>query len=266
MLHICSRMLGAGCVTIHPTLEHAAEAWCALLQATVPSWAPSDAPFVWDTTATSVTLGWPEPASNGGNVTGYEVRACSDVAAQRRHKSCLGLDSAAAVGAQLHMRERHSLYDPALAMCHQHVCFLPLARWRWTTAAASATWRVQRSGSARWRACAAASCTSEGPGFGWALVFVGGQAVRLTGPWSGSLAGGAVLPTSCLPLALPSCRFRVRAENEAGRSLWSPLGEGRTSAVPPGPCGPPSVLGTSQTSLTLRWEVGCLGAPPAGRD
>ncbi len=45
------------------------------MQATVPSWAASDAPFVWDTTATSVTLGWPEPASNGGNVTGYEVRS-----------------------------------------------------------------------------------------------------------------------------------------------------------------------------------------------
>lgn len=58
------------------------------LQATVPSWAPSDAPFVWDTTATSVTLGWPEPASNGGNVTGYEVRACSDVAAECRHNLC----------------------------------------------------------------------------------------------------------------------------------------------------------------------------------
>lgn len=43
--------------------------------ATVPSWSPSDAPFVWDTTATSVTLGWPEPAANGGTVTGYEVRA-----------------------------------------------------------------------------------------------------------------------------------------------------------------------------------------------
>ncbi len=56
-----------------------------------------------------------------------------------------------------------------------------------------------------------------------------------------------------------ACRFRVRAENEAGRSLWSPLGEGRTSAVPPGPCGPPSVLGASQTSLTLRWEVGGQG-------
>lgn len=42
-------------------------------QATVPSWSPSDAPFVWDTTASSVTLGWPEPASNGGNVTSYEV-------------------------------------------------------------------------------------------------------------------------------------------------------------------------------------------------
>lgn len=51
------------------------------LQATVPSWAPSDAPFVWDTTATSVTLGWPEPASNGDNVTGYEVRAVSGCAA-----------------------------------------------------------------------------------------------------------------------------------------------------------------------------------------
>lgn len=43
-------------------------------QATVPCWAPCDAPFVWDTTAASVTLGWPEPASNGGNVVGYEVR------------------------------------------------------------------------------------------------------------------------------------------------------------------------------------------------
>lgn len=43
--------------------------------ATVPSWSPSDAPFVWDTTTTSVTLGWPEPAANGGTVTGYEVRA-----------------------------------------------------------------------------------------------------------------------------------------------------------------------------------------------
>lgn len=47
-------------------------------QATVPTWAVSDAPFVWDTTATSVSLGWPEPASNGGIVTGYEVSAaCS---------------------------------------------------------------------------------------------------------------------------------------------------------------------------------------------
>ena len=42
-------------------------------QATVPSWAPSDAPFVWDTSSSSVTLGWPEPAGNGGMVTGYEV-------------------------------------------------------------------------------------------------------------------------------------------------------------------------------------------------
>lgn len=52
-------------------------AWSPLLvcytQATVPSWAPSDTPFVWDTTSSSVTLGWPEPASNGGNVVGYEV-------------------------------------------------------------------------------------------------------------------------------------------------------------------------------------------------
>lgn len=122
-------------------------------QATVPSWAPSDAPFVWDTTATSVTLGWPEPASNGGNVTGYEVEM--DDGSGFRH--------------------------------------------------------VARA--------AERQCTVEG------------------------LRSGILY------------KFRVRAENEAGRSLWSPLGEGRTSAVPPGPCGPPSVLGTSQTSLTLRWEA-----------
>jgi hypothetical protein len=54
-------------------------------QATVPSWAPSDAPFVWDTTATSVTLGWPEPASNGGNVTGYEVRGRNNRGLQQRY-------------------------------------------------------------------------------------------------------------------------------------------------------------------------------------
>ena len=54
-----------------------ASAWSPLAvfytQATVPSWAPSDAPFVWDTSSSSVTLGWPEPAGNGGMVTGYEV-------------------------------------------------------------------------------------------------------------------------------------------------------------------------------------------------
>ena len=47
----------------------------------------------------------------------------------------------------------------------------------------------------------------------------------------------------------------MRAENEAGRSLWSPLGEGRTAAVPPALCFAPSLLGSSQTSLTVRWEV-----------
>ena len=45
-------------------------------QAAVPSWALSDAPFVCDTTAASVVLGWPEPNSNGGAVTGYEAGCC----------------------------------------------------------------------------------------------------------------------------------------------------------------------------------------------
>jgi hypothetical protein len=58
-------------------LVQGASAWSPLAvfytQATVPSWAPSDAPFVWDTSSSSVTLGWPEPAGNGGTVTGYEV-------------------------------------------------------------------------------------------------------------------------------------------------------------------------------------------------
>ena len=62
----------------HPPLQ-GESAWSPLgvfyTQATVPSWAPSDAPFVWDTTASSITLGWPEPAANGGTVTGYEVWA-----------------------------------------------------------------------------------------------------------------------------------------------------------------------------------------------
>jgi hypothetical protein len=62
----------------HPAcLVQGASAWSPLAvfytQATVPSWGPSDAPFVWDTSSSSVTLGWPEPAGNVGMVTGYEV-------------------------------------------------------------------------------------------------------------------------------------------------------------------------------------------------
>jgi hypothetical protein len=60
---------------------------------------------------------------------------------------------------------------------------------------------------------------------------------------------------------LAGCRFRVRAENEAGRSLWSPLGEGRTAAVAPASCSAPVVLGTSQTSLTVRWQASDSVAP-----
>lgn len=63
---------------------------------------------------------------------------------------------------------------------------------------------------------------------------------------------------ACCAHAIP-CRFRVRAENEAGRSLWSPLGEGRTAAVPPGPCGTPALMGSSQTSLSIRWEASAAG-------
>jgi hypothetical protein len=65
---------------------------------------------------------------------------------------------------------------------------------------------------------------------------------------------------------LACCRFRVRAENEAGRSLWSPLGEGRTAAVAPASCSAPVVLGTSQTSLTVRWQAsdGVAPGPCAG--
>lgn len=74
-------------------------------------------------------------------------------------------------------------------------------------------------------------------------------------------ASCTVPPHASSPCALfallppPRCRFRVRAENEAGRSLWSPLGEGRTAAVAPSACGAPTVLGVSKTSLTVRWEV-----------
>ena len=53
-------------------------------QATVASWAPSDAPFVYDTSSTSVTLGWPEPAANGGTVSSYEVCAVGGAAGWER--------------------------------------------------------------------------------------------------------------------------------------------------------------------------------------
>lgn len=56
----------------------------------------------------------------------------------------------------------------------------------------------------------------------------------------------------------------MRAENEAGRSLWSPLGEGRTAAVAPGPCGGPTVLGSSHTSLSIRWQVSMQGLDTCG--
>ncbi|KAL4434999.1 hypothetical protein ABPG77_003824 [Micractinium sp. CCAP 211/92] len=144
------------CVRVKAANSEGESAWSPLgvfyTSATVPSWSPSDAPFVWDTTATSVTLGWPEPAANGGTVTGYEVEM--DDGSGFRH--------------------------------------------------------VARS--------AERQCTVHG------------------------LHSGILY------------KFRVRAENEAGRSLWSPLGEGRTAAVPPGPCGTPALMGSSQTSLSIRWE------------
>ena len=215
-----------------------------------------------------------------------------------------------------------------------------LNRSRWTTAAASATWRARRSGSARHTACAAASSTSKaGQGGGLEGCRVGrgaegaggqrgrghrgggrergerggggeggrggrgtegegggqrGRGCRGSGGWGNrghnTAAMGLVLVCPCClrvghclpawggttvaaaqhPLtsqrALPHhhCpRFRVRAENEAGRSLWSPLGEGRTAAVAPAACSASVVLGKSQTSLSIRWEVRSIDMEPA---
>lgn len=144
------------CVRVKAANSEGESAWSPVAvfytSATVPSWSPSDAPFVWDTTATSVTLGWPEPAANGGTVTGYEVEM--DDGGGFRH--------------------------------------------------------VARSPDRQ--------CTVQG------------------------LRSGILY------------KFRVRAENEAGRSLWSPPGEGRTAAVAPGPCGVPALVGSSQTSLSIRWQ------------
>ena len=64
--------------------------------------------------------------------------------------------------------------------------------------------------------------------------------------------------TACTAAGLASglvYRFRVRAENEAGRSQWSAPAQARTAAATPSAPGAPAKLGCNQSSVSLAWAA-----------